>query len=137
MRLKGAFYRKMSKLWDKGYEINKSIADFTAGEDYKLDAELLKSDILGSIAHAKMLSKIGILTSEEFSKLKAELKKIYENPITITKEDEDVHTAIENHLTKKLGDTGKKIHTARSRNDQVLTATRLYTKESLIKIIEA
>lgn len=126
------------KLWEKGYKINKAIEEFTVGEDYKLDAELIKSDALGSIAHAKMLAKIGILKNSEFSKIKKELVDIYNSKnFTIKKEDEDVHTAIENYLVSKLGNIGKKIHTARSRNDQVLVDIRLYTKENLLKIFSA
>ena len=128
----------MPKLWEKGYRIDSSIEDFTVGEDYILDKKLVKADVLGSIAHAKMLAKIGILSEQEFSKLKKNLIEIYNSRnFEIKKHDEDVHTAIENHLVEKLGDIGKKIHTARSRNDQVLTDIRIYSKESLIEILSS
>ena len=111
----------MTKLWDKGYKLNKEAEEFTVGEDYLLDQKLVKADCVGSIAHATILNKIGILKNDEFNKLKKELKNIIElekkGKFVIKQEQEDVHTAIENHLTNKLGDVGKKIHTCRSRND--------------------
>lgn len=133
----------MAKLWDKGHGISKQIESFTVGNDYMLDQKLVKYDCLGSIAHAKMLKKIGILTSSECEQLIATLQEIVEldskGKFAVKLEDEDCHTAIENYLVEKLGDAGKKIHTARSRNDQVLTALRLYYKEealSVLKMIE-
>ncbi len=123
------------KLWEKEYRLNKQVEDFTVGDDYILDQKLIKYDVLASIAHAKMLGKIGILRKDEVQKLVIELNNIIQmdkqDKFRILKEQEDCHTAIENHLTKELGDLGKKIHTARSRNDQVLTALRLYYKEEL------
>jgi argininosuccinate lyase len=123
------------KLWTKNQNLNKTIERFTVGDDYILDQKLVKYDCLASIAHAKMLGKIGILKPAETSKIVRELKRIIaldeKGRFKINPEDEDCHTAIENHLTKKLGDIGKKIHTARSRNDQVLTVFRLYEKEEL------
>jgi|ETNmetMinimDraft_11_1059920.scaffolds.fasta_scaffold29176_1 argininosuccinate lyase len=125
----------MTKLWQKNYNVNKEIEKFTVGNDYLLDKELLKWDVLGSIAHATMLNKIKVINSKELTKLKTQLKKILtNNNFKITQKDEDVHTAVENHLTKKLGNLGKKIHTARSRNDQVLLDTRLYSKDQLLNI---
>jgi len=122
------------KLWNEK-NLNKEIEDFTVGEDYILDQKLVKYDCIASIAHAKMLGKIGILKKKEVKKLVKELNNIIEldeeGKFRIKKEQEDCHTAIENYLTKKLGDLGKKIHTGRSRNDQVLTALRLYYKEKL------
>jgi len=121
------------KLWEKGYGLNKKIEEFTVGEDYIIDQKLVKYDCIASIAHAKMLGKIGILKKEEVSNLVKELNNIikHDKKFIILEGDEDCHTAIENHLTKKLGNLGKKIHTARSRNDQVLTALRLYYKDEL------
>lgn len=123
------------KLWEKNYSLHKQIEDFTVGEDFILDQKLVKYDCIASMAHAKMLGKIGILKKAEVQKLVRELNKMIEldanGKFEILKEQEDCHTAIENHLTKKLGDLGKKIHTARSRNDQVLTALRLYYKDQL------
>jgi len=123
------------KLWQKDYKLNKRIEEFTVGEDYIWDQNLIVYDCIASIAHAKMLGKIGILKREEVQKLAKEINHIIElgqkGQFKISKEQEDCHTAIESHLTKKLGDLGKKIHTARSRNDQVLTALRLYYKDQL------
>lgn len=122
------------KLWNEA-KLNKEIEDFTVGEDYILDQKLVKYDCISSIAHARMLDKVGILKPKEVQKLVKELNNIIEldqkGKFKIKKAEEDCHTAIENYLTKKLGDLGKKIHTGRSRNDQVLTALRLYYKEKL------
>src|SRR3989338_2567041 len=128
----------MAKLWQKNYNVDKEIEKFTVGNDYLLDKNLVKYDVYGSIAHATMLNKINMINSNELKKLKnafLEILKLSEaGKFEIKQEDEDCHTAIENYLTKKLGDLGKKIHTARSSNDQVLVATRIYSKE---KIMEA
>ena len=128
------------KLWEKGYELNKEIEKFSVGEDYVLDQKLVEADVLGSIAHARMLASIKILSQTEFRKLKGALLEILklnkEGKFIICQEDEDVHTAIENYLTEKLGNLGKKIHTARSRNDQVIVDLRLYSKERLLDIEE-
>ena len=129
------------KLWEKGYQLNKEIEKFSVGEDYVLDKELVEADVLGSIAHARMLASIKILSRTEFRKLKGALLEILklnkEGKFIILPEDEDVHTAVENYLTEKSGDSGKKIHTARSRNDQVIVDLRLYSKEKLLDIEEA
>ncbi|MCH7678571.1 argininosuccinate lyase [candidate division KSB1 bacterium] len=123
------------KLWDKGVPLNKQIEDFTVGDDTLLDQKLVRYDCLASIAHAKMLAKIGILTDEEAQKLEDTLKQIIEldgkGEFQIQKAQEDCHTAIENHLVNILGKLGEKIHTGRSRNDQVLTALRLFYKDEL------
>jgi argininosuccinate lyase len=123
------------KLWDKGYDLDKDIESFTVGDDYILDQRLVRHDCTASLAHARMLHKIGLLSSKELSQLVSGLKEIValdaQGQFVIRKEDEDCHTAIENRLVSKCGDAGRKIHTARSRNDQVLTALRLYEKESL------
>ncbi len=123
------------KLWQKQYKLNKAVEKFTVGNDYILDQRLVKYDCQASIAHAKMLAKIGILNSAEAKKLEKTLKEIIvadsKGKFKILPQQEDCHTAIENYLTKKLGDLGKKIHTARSRNDQVLAALRLYYKDNL------
>lgn len=125
----------MAKLWQKSYNVNQEIIEFTVGNDHELDQLMIKYDVLGSMAHAMMLQKISVLSHKELATLRQELKliiKLWENGKFVVKvEDEDGHTAIENHLVKKLGNLGKKIHTARSRNDQVVTMTRLYTKETL------
>ncbi len=125
------------KLWDKGYKINKEIDRFSTGNDYILDRALVKYDCMASIAHAKMLGKVGILSKSEVGQLERALNEIIDldkkGRFEIKQEDEDCHTAIENYLTKKLGNVGKKIHTARSRNDQVAVALRLYYKAELAK----
>ncbi len=126
------------KLWDKGYSTDKKIDQFTVGNDRELDLALAKYDIQASTAHAKMLGKIGLLTAEETQILVRELQNIAinikEGNFIIEDSFEDVHSKIEYILTEKLGDTGKKIHTARSRNDQVLVAMQLYLKEELSEI---
>ena len=126
------------KLWDKGYSTDKKIDQFTVGNDRELDLALAKYDIQASSAHAKMLGKIGLLTAEETQALLRELENIAlsikEGNFIIEDSFEDVHSKIEYILTEKLGDTGKKIHTARSRNDQVLVAMQLYLKEELSEI---
>ena len=129
----------MAKLWKK-YELDKTVEDFTVGDDYLWDSRLIKADIIGNIAHSTMLQKIGIISDEELQNIKTSLMDILDlheqGKFKINKEDEDVHTAVENFLTKRLGDVGKKIHTARSRNDQILLDVRLYSKERLFEIIE-
>lgn len=127
------------KLWDKGYAVNKEVEDFIVGNDYALDMQLVKYDCIASIAHARMLGRIGILNKKEVEMLVSELNAIIglwkSGNFKISKEQEDMHTAIENRLTKKLSGPGKKIHTGRSRNDQVLVALRLYYKDSLKECI--
>ena len=120
------------KLWDKVYNLNKEIEKFTVGNDYLLDQNLVKYDCAASIAHAKMLNKIGVLTKDELDEAVKKLNEIMEKGVEINPEDEDCHTAIEN----ALGEVGKKIHTARSRNDQVMVALRLYEKSELTEIME-
>ncbi|MFH0962638.1 MAG: argininosuccinate lyase [Planctomycetota bacterium] len=129
------------KLWQKNYELDARIEEFTVGDDYLLDRKLVRADCVGSVAHAKMLAEIGVLSAKEFEALKAELLRILdlhaEGRFTVEASDEDVHTRIENHLTEKLGDLGKKIHTGRSRNDQVIVDVRLYGKERLLELAGA
>ena len=120
------------KLWDKGFSTDKKIDHFTVGNDRELDLHLAKYDVIASRAHAKMLGKIGLLTQKETDDLIKELnhieKSIQKGEFVIEDSFEDMHSKIEYILTEKLGDTGKKIHTARSRNDQVLVAMHLYLK---------
>jgi len=129
------------KLWEKGTALNKTIEAFTVGNDTLLDQALVKYDCQASIAHAKMLGGMGILTPEEVQDLCDELQRIValsgKGEFVIRVEHEDCHTAIENHLTEKLGVLGEKIHTGRSRNDQVLTALRLYYKDGIAECTEA
>ncbi len=126
------------KLWDKGFSTDKKIDHFTVGNDRELDLVLAKYDVIASKAHAKMLGKIGLLTPSEVDDLVAELnliaKTIDNGSFTIEDTFEDMHSKIEFLLIQKLGDTGKKIHTARSRNDQVLVAMHLYLKNELSEI---
>lgn len=126
----------MAKLWQKDSSLNKLVEKFTVGEDYLLDRRLINSDCVASIAHAAMLNSIGILKNEEFQGLRRELRHIIElnntEDFTIEPAEEDCHTAIENHLTAVLGEAGKKIHTGRSRNDQVIAAIRLYSRSYLL-----
>ena len=126
------------KLWS--WEIDKDIERFTVGEDYLLDRKLVKYDCQASIAHVKMLQRMGILKEEEAERLIEALEEIMEldqeGRFTIKREEEDCHTAIENYLVKKLGEVGKKVHTARSRNDQILAALRLYYKEEFFTLFE-
>ncbi len=130
----------MSKLWDKGVDLDKAVEAFTVGKDPELDNVLIPYDCKASIAHARMLGEMGYLENNEVGKLVMELENIItfhrEDNFTIKVSQEDCHTAIEEYLVEQLGDVGKKIHTARSRNDQVLTALRLYYKEVLQEIID-
>lgn len=126
-----------AKLWQKGYSLHPAIERYEAS-DNTLDNRLVEADVLGSIAHAKMLGKVGLLTGEEVVRLQRELVHIAElaraGEFVVTVADEDVHTKIENHLVAAIGEAGKKIHTARSRNDQILVDLRLFTRVELTKI---
>ena len=126
------------KLWEKGFTTDKKIDIFTVGSDRELDLVIAKYDVIASKAHAKMLGKIGLLTASETESLVNELenigKTIEGGNFVIEDDFEDVHSKIEVLLTEKLGDTGKKIHMARSRNDQVLVAVQLYLKDELSEI---
>ncbi len=131
----------MAKLWHKKTELDKEIEKFTVGDDYILDMEIVSADCAASIAHAKMLCEIGILKQKEYKNLKAELINIIKDneagKFSITLQDEDSHTAIENRLTEVLGEEGKKIHTGRSRNDQVIAALRLFSRDFLFAFRES
>ncbi|MBJ2174917.1 argininosuccinate lyase [Aureibaculum sp. A20] len=126
------------KLWDKGFSTDKKIDMFTVGNDRQLDLIIAKYDVLGSIAHAKMLHKIEILQDREIVIIEAKLNSILQNiekgNFVIEDTFEDVHSKVEFMLTEMLGDTGKKIHTARSRNDQVLVDLHLYFKDEISEI---
>lgn len=130
-----------SKLWEKNTEVNKEIEKFTVGKDRELDLYLAKHDVLGSMAHITMLQSIGLLSREELTVLLAELKNIYAEAeagnFIIEEGIEDVHSQVELMLTRKLGDTGKKIHSGRSRNDQVLLDLKLFTRAQLRNIAES
>ena len=123
------------KLWDKGFSIDKQIENFTVGNDREIDIHIAKYDVQASLAHAIMLESIGIISADELKDLKRGLNElaadIENGTFVIEPSFEDVHSKIEWELTNKLGEVGKKIHTARSRNDQVLVALQLYYKENL------
>ncbi|MBE6287342.1 MAG: argininosuccinate lyase [Mediterranea massiliensis] len=129
------------KLWEKSVQVNKEIERFTVGLDREMDLYLAKHDVLGSMAHITMLESIGLLTSEELKKLLAELKNIFSmaerGEFIIEEGVEDVHSQVELMLTRRLGDVGKKIHSGRSRNDQVLLDLKLFTRAQLKEIAEA
>lgn len=128
----------MAKLWQKNYTLDSLMQHFTVRNDYLLDQDLVVSDALSSIAHARGLERIGILKSEELKTLEEKLGEVIRlsesDSFPITEEDEDCHTAIEGYLTREGGECGKKIHTGRSRNDQVQTALRVWMREASLKI---
>ena len=123
------------KLWAKGYDLDADIESFTVGDDHVLDRRLVKYDCAASLAHARALRKAGLLTAKELKDIAAGLAEIEEldarGEFRIRPEDEDCHTAIESRLTARYGAAGRKVHTGRSRNDQVLTALRLYERDAL------
>jgi argininosuccinate lyase len=125
----------MTKIWQKGYQLNDQVERFEAAQNSLLDGRLIRHDVWGSLAHIAMLTKIGVLTETEHSALKGALCNILEleadNAFTVQLEDEDVHTCVENFLAANTGSAGKKLHMARSRNDQVLVDLRLYGKEQM------
>ena len=129
------------KLWEKSTEINEKIDKYTVGHDREMDLFLAPYDVLGSIAHIRMLESVGLLHSEELNALEAELKIIFqiaENGEFVIEEGvEDVHSQVELMLTQKLGDVGKKIHSGRSRNDQVLVDLKLFTRAEIEKTVES
>jgi argininosuccinate lyase len=123
------------KLWEKNIKIDKAIEKFTIGKDREMDLYLAKADIVGSMAHITMLESIGLLTGNELRELLSELRNIYKTVLsgefTIEEGVEDVHSQVELLLTRRLGDTGKKIHSGRSRNDQVLLDLKLFTRDAI------
>ena len=128
------------KLWQKSTDVNKQIDTFTVGNDRELDLVLAPFDVLGSLAHIRMLEKIGLLEKEEWKKLDLELKEIYKDiqkgGFKIADDVEDIHSQVEFLLTKKLGDIGKKIHSGRSRNDQVLVDLKMYFRHEIKEIVQ-
>ncbi len=128
------------KLWDKGYEINSQIESYTVGRDREMDLYRAQDDVLGSMAHITMLQSIGLLEKNELTALLDELRNIYsqavEGNFMIEDGIEDVHSQVELMLTRKLGEMGKKIHSGRSRNDQVLVDLRLFTRRQLRLIVQ-
>ena len=133
--------KPMNKLWEKNFQVNAEIERFTVGRDREMDLYLAKYDVLGSMAHITMLESIGLIGGDELPLLLAELKNIYEicerGQFQIEDGVEDVHSQVELMLTRKLGDMGKKIHSGRSRNDQVLVDLKLFTRHELMEIAQA
>ncbi len=128
-----------NKLWDKGYDEDARIDAFTVGHDRELDLELAPYDIMGTIAHITMLESVGLLSKEDLDVLLPELKSLYsqacEGGFEIEPDVEDVHSQVELMLTRKLGEVGKKVHTGRSRNDQVLVDLKLYSRARIEKTV--
>ncbi len=127
------------KLWEKGTPVNEVIEKFTVGRDREMDLYLAGSDVLGTIAHIIMLESIGLLSSEELPVLRKELSDIYHliqsGNFTIEEGIEDVHSQVEYLLTQRLGEMGKKVHSGRSRNDQVLVDLRLFTRDNILDVV--
>lgn len=128
------------KLWEKNVKVDQQVDTFTVGKDREMDLYLAKYDVLGSMAHITMLESIGLLDKEELPILLAELKNIYkiaEDGLFVIEEGvEDVHSQVELMLTRKLGDMGKKIHSGRSRNDQVLVDLKLFTRAQIEEVVQ-
>jgi argininosuccinate lyase len=129
------------KLWDKNIQVDLEVERFTIGKDREMDLYLAKADVLGSMAHCTMLESIGLLTSNELKELLVGLRSIYASiesgQFTIEEGVEDVHSQVELLLTQRLGDVGKKIHSGRSRNDQVLLDLKLFTREAIQHLVKA
>ncbi len=127
------------RLWDKGGSLDEAVQQFTVGNDPELDLALVRWDCFGSAAHARMLAEAGILSKKELPGILQALSEVRDTALsgkfTIPTELEDCHTAIESALVEKLGESGKRIHAGRSRNDQVITAMRLYQRASLIDLL--
>ena len=128
----------MSRLWDKGLPLDERVLRYTAGEDHLLDARLVAYDVRGSIAHAEMLAKTGLISDTDCADickgLTSLLKSFERGEWHISLEDEDVHTALETRLTRNIGEAGGRLHLGRSRNDQVLTALRLYLRDAALDL---
>ncbi len=128
------------KLWDKGYSVDERIDKFTVGLDREMDLYLAPYDVLGTMAHITMLESVGLLEKKELDVLLAELKNIYAKAVSgdfvIEDDIEDVHSQVELMLTRKLGDIGKKVHSGRSRNDQVLLDLKLFSRAQIESIVE-
>ena len=128
------------KLWQKDKQSLKEVERFTVGRDKEMDCYLARYDVLGSLAHIRMLESIHLLTGDEYKTLAAGLKEIYRNidagKFTIEEGTEDIHSQVELELTRKLGDVGKKIHSGRSRNDQVLVDIKLFLREEIVILVD-
>ncbi len=128
------------KLWQKDKTALKAVEDFTVGKDRELDSQLAPFDVLGSLAHCKMLAAVGLLTNDELMQVEKELKNIYQQieagDFKLDDAVEDIHSQVEMMLTKTLGETGKKIHSARSRNDQVLVDMKMYLRQQIENTVQ-
>ena len=130
-----------TKLWDKGFDTNALVENYTVGRDQELDMRLARYDVEGSMAHIRMLETIGLLTAEELAILLEGLQQIAEEiergEFRIEPESEDIHSQVELLLTRRLGDVGKKIHSGRSRNDQVLVDLKLFLRDEMRQLADA
>jgi argininosuccinate lyase len=130
----------MSKIWQKSITVNELVENFTVGRDREFDEQMAAFDVLGSLAHTQMLESIGLMSAGDLQLVQQELKKIYhdieQGNFTIAAEVEDVHSQVEMLLTQRIGDAGKKIHSGRSRNDQVLVDLKLFFRHELQQVVE-
>jgi argininosuccinate lyase len=130
----------MSKLWQKSTDVNALVENFTVGRDREFDEQMAAFDVLGSLAHTQMLQSIGLMSADDLQLVQQELKKIYKDiedgKFTIQPQVEDVHSQVELLLTQRIGDSGKKIHSGRSRNDQVLVDLKLFFRHELQQVVE-
>jgi len=130
----------MAKIWQKSVTVNELVENFTVGRDRELDAQMAAFDVLGSLAHTRMLNSVGLLDKEDLDLVQQELKTIYQEiqagNFTIEEDVEDVHSQVEMLLTRRIGDAGKKIHSGRSRNDQVLVDLKLFFRHELQEVVE-
>src|SRR3954469_5956173 len=129
----------MSKIWQKSVNVNELVENFTVGRDREFDQQMAAFDVLGSLAHTQMLQSIGLMSAEDLKLVQRELKKIYadiaKGKFTIEPGVEDVHSQVEMLLTQRIGEAGKKIHSGRSRNDQVLVDLKLFFRHELQQIV--
>jgi argininosuccinate lyase len=130
----------MSKIWQKSITVNELVENFTVGRDREFDLQMAAFDVLGSLAHTRMLETIGLMSADDLQLVQKELKAIYQDiengKFVIQPEVEDVHSQVELLLTQRIGDAGKKIHSGRSRNDQVLVDLKLFFRHELQQIVE-
>ena len=130
----------MSKIWQKSVTVNELVENFTVGNDREFDLQMAAFDVLGSLAHTQMLESIGLMSKTDLASVQAELKSIYRDiengKFTIVPEVEDVHSQVEMLLTQRIGEAGKKIHSGRSRNDQVLVDLKLFFRHELQQVVE-
>src|ERR1700744_104644 len=130
----------MSKIWQKSVTVDQLVEQFTVGRDTEFDTQMAAFDVLGSLAHTQMLESVGLMSAEDLSLVQKELKAIYRDiekgDFVIEPGVEDVHSQVEKLLTERIGDAGKKIHSGRSRNDQVLVDLKLFFRNELRQVVE-